>query len=102
VRTQEEPHRKKSFQEQFVEFLKRHEIPFDEQHQWHLGLTPPGYNMPPLCGWEKGIRTNRESAHEPGADAAGLQHAAAARLGERGFEKTGRHLRNLGADAARP
>jgi len=34
VRTQEEHHRKKTFQEEFVEFLKRHEIEFDEQRLW--------------------------------------------------------------------
>jgi len=34
VRNQEEHHRKKTFQEEFVEFLKRHEIQFDEQHLW--------------------------------------------------------------------
>jgi hypothetical protein len=34
VRNQEEHHRKKTFQEEFVEFLKRHEIQFDGQHLW--------------------------------------------------------------------
>ncbi len=34
VRTQEEHHRKTTFQEEFLEFLKRHEIQFDEQHLW--------------------------------------------------------------------
>ena len=47
----------------------------------NLGLTPPGYNMPPLRGWEGGRSRAEASFHEPGADAARLQHAAAARLG---------------------
>ncbi len=34
VRTQEDHHRKTTFQEEFLEFLKRHEIQFDEQHLW--------------------------------------------------------------------
>ncbi len=34
VRNQEEHHRKQTFQEEFIEFLKRHEIEFDEQHVW--------------------------------------------------------------------
>ena len=44
----------------------------------NLGLTPPGYNMPPLRGWEGG--PSRRGSR-PGADAARLRHAAAARLG---------------------
>jgi putative transposase len=34
VRTQEEHHRVKTFQEEFVEFLKRHGIEFDERYLW--------------------------------------------------------------------
>ena len=31
---QEEHHRRRTFQEEFVEFLKRHEIEYDERHLW--------------------------------------------------------------------
>jgi putative transposase len=34
VRDQEEHHRTRTFQEEFVEFLKRHGIEFDERHLW--------------------------------------------------------------------
>ena len=34
VRTQEEHHRVRSFREEYVEFLRRHEVAFDEQHLW--------------------------------------------------------------------
>ena len=34
VRSQEEHHRTRTFQEEFVEFLKRHEIEFDERYLW--------------------------------------------------------------------
>jgi putative transposase len=34
VRTQEQHHRKKTFQEEFVDFLRRHEIGFNEQYLW--------------------------------------------------------------------
>ena len=40
--------------------------------------------MPPLRGCEEGIRKIGASSHEPGARAARLRHAAAARLGETG------------------
>jgi len=40
--------------------------------------------MPPLRGCEEGIRKIGASSHEPGARAARLGHAAAARLGETG------------------
>jgi putative transposase len=31
---QEEHHRRKSFQEEFVEFLKKHDLPYDERYVW--------------------------------------------------------------------
>ena len=31
---QEEHHRKRTFKEEFLEFLKRHEIPYDERYVW--------------------------------------------------------------------
>jgi putative transposase len=34
VRTQEDHHRVRTFQEEFVDFLKRHEIEFDERYVW--------------------------------------------------------------------
>jgi REP element-mobilizing transposase RayT len=34
VRNQEEHHRTRTFQEEFVEFLKRHGIEFDERYLW--------------------------------------------------------------------
>jgi REP element-mobilizing transposase RayT len=34
VQTQEEHYRHRTFQEEFVEFLKRHEIEFDERYLW--------------------------------------------------------------------
>ena len=34
VRSQEEHHRHRTFQEEFVEFLKRHGIEFDERYLW--------------------------------------------------------------------
>jgi len=34
VRDQEKHHQKTTFQEEFVEFLKRHEIPYDERYIW--------------------------------------------------------------------
>jgi REP element-mobilizing transposase RayT len=34
VKTQEEHHRKKTFQEEYREFLKRHDISFDEKYVW--------------------------------------------------------------------
>jgi hypothetical protein len=35
VRSQEEHHHRKTFQEEFVEFFRRHEIPFDELLMWN-------------------------------------------------------------------
>ena len=37
VRTQEEHHRTRTFQEEFLEFLKRHELAFDEGSLWDRG-----------------------------------------------------------------
>jgi REP element-mobilizing transposase RayT len=34
VQNQEEHHRKKTFQEEYQEFLKRHDIAFDERYLW--------------------------------------------------------------------
>jgi putative transposase len=34
IADQEEHHRKKTFQEEFVEYLKRHEIEYDERYIW--------------------------------------------------------------------
>jgi hypothetical protein len=34
VRDQEQHHRKTTFQEEFIEFLKRHEISYDERYIW--------------------------------------------------------------------
>ncbi len=34
VQTQESHHRKKTFQEEFIEFLNRHEIAFDARYLW--------------------------------------------------------------------
>jgi REP element-mobilizing transposase RayT len=34
VKTQESHHRKKTFQEEFTDFLNRHEIAFDERYVW--------------------------------------------------------------------
>jgi REP element-mobilizing transposase RayT len=34
IRTQREHHQNKSFQDEFREFLRRHEIPFDERYVW--------------------------------------------------------------------
>jgi hypothetical protein len=34
IETQEEHHRVKSFQEEYREFLKRYEIPYDERYVW--------------------------------------------------------------------
>ncbi len=34
IRNQEEHHRKKSFQEEFLEFLKKHEIDYDPRYIW--------------------------------------------------------------------
>ena len=34
IRTQEEHHKKKDFKTEFREFLKRHEIEFDERYVW--------------------------------------------------------------------
>jgi putative transposase len=34
VRMQEEHHRRRSFQEEYVDFLRRHEITFDETYLW--------------------------------------------------------------------
>ena len=34
VRNQEEHHRKRTFQEEFLEFLRRHEIAYDERYIW--------------------------------------------------------------------
>ncbi len=34
VQTQEDHHRTRTFQEEYVEFLRRHEIEFDESHLW--------------------------------------------------------------------
>jgi REP element-mobilizing transposase RayT len=34
IRNQEEHHRKTTFHDEFIEFLRRHEIPFDERYLW--------------------------------------------------------------------
>jgi hypothetical protein len=34
IANQAEHHRVKSFKEEFVEFLRRHDIPFDEKYLW--------------------------------------------------------------------
>jgi putative transposase len=34
IANQEEHHRRISFREEFMEFLRRHELPFDEPHIW--------------------------------------------------------------------
>lgn len=34
IRNQEEHHKKLSFQEEYIAFLKRHNIPYDERHVW--------------------------------------------------------------------
>ncbi len=34
IRTQEEHHRKMSFQEEFLALLKRHRVPYDERYLW--------------------------------------------------------------------
>lgn len=34
IASQEEHHRRMTFQEEFLEFLKRHEIPYDERYIW--------------------------------------------------------------------
>jgi putative transposase len=34
ITTQAEHHRRMTFQEEFLEFLRRHEIPFDERYIW--------------------------------------------------------------------
>ena len=34
IQSQEEHHRKMSFQEEFLALLKRHRIPFDERYLW--------------------------------------------------------------------
>ena len=34
IRNQKEHHRKRSFKEEFVEFLQRHEVEYDENHLW--------------------------------------------------------------------
>jgi putative transposase len=34
IASQEEHHRRVTFQEEFLEFLKRHEIPYDERYIW--------------------------------------------------------------------
>jgi len=34
IRNQREHHRHKSFQDEFREFLRRHEVPFDERYVW--------------------------------------------------------------------
>jgi putative transposase len=34
IQGQEEHHRRVSFQEEFVEFLKRHNVPYDERYIW--------------------------------------------------------------------
>jgi len=34
IRNQEEHHREKSFKEEFLEFLKRHQIEYDERYIW--------------------------------------------------------------------
>jgi putative transposase len=34
VRDQERHHRKRSFQEEYLEFLAKHEIAFDERYLW--------------------------------------------------------------------
>jgi hypothetical protein len=34
IKTQEEHHRKMSFQEEFLALLKKHRIPYDERYWW--------------------------------------------------------------------
>ena len=34
IRDQEQHHRKISFQDEFIAFLKAHRIPYDERHIW--------------------------------------------------------------------
>jgi REP element-mobilizing transposase RayT len=34
IATQEEHHRRMTFQEEFIQFLRRHEIPYDERYVW--------------------------------------------------------------------
>ena len=34
IRNQEEHHRKKSFQEEYREFLEKHKMPYDERYMW--------------------------------------------------------------------
>ena|SRR2546428_3657288 len=34
IKNQEKHHQKKSFQEEFLEFLKKHKIPYDERYVW--------------------------------------------------------------------
>jgi len=34
IRDQEQHHRKLSFQEEFITFLKAHRIPYDERYIW--------------------------------------------------------------------
>lgn len=34
ITLQEEHHRKASFQEEYVSFLKRHHVPYDERYLW--------------------------------------------------------------------
>src|SRR5437773_10067961 len=34
IANQQEHHRKKTFQEEFLEFLKRYEVPYDERYVW--------------------------------------------------------------------
>jgi hypothetical protein len=34
IKSQEEHHRKMSFQEEFLALLKKHRIPYDERHLW--------------------------------------------------------------------
>jgi hypothetical protein len=34
IRAQEQPHRKKSFQQEYLGFLKKHKIEYDERYIW--------------------------------------------------------------------
>ena len=34
IADQEKPHRRKTFQEEFLEYLKKHEIAYDERYIW--------------------------------------------------------------------
>ncbi len=41
------------------ESLLGEETGAESEVSWPMGLMPPGYNLPPLRGWEKGISKKR-------------------------------------------